>query len=108
MEEQESPWRLDTIQKLYQTILDRKVHPPLGSSYTRSLLKGGIHQILNKIEEECDELVRATQSGIGKDIVWEVADLWYHTLVLLGYYDITPQEIYDELIRRHFEKQKKA
>lgn len=108
MEEQELSWKLNTIQKLYQTILDRKVHPPLQGSYTHSLLKRGIHQILNKIEEECEELVRATQSGIRKDIVWEVADLWYHTLVLLAYHNITPQEIYDELVRRHFEKQKKA
>lgn len=106
MEKQELSWKVNTIQKLYQTILDRKVNPPLEGSYTHSLLKGGIHKILDKIEEECNELKEASQSGIRKDIVWEVADLWYHTLVLLGYHEINLQEIYDELIRRHFEKEK--
>lgn len=105
MEEQELSWRLNTIQKLYQTILDRKVNPPLKDSYTYSLLKGGIHEILGKIEEECNELKEASHSGIRKDIIWEVADLWYHTLVLLGYHEITPQEIYSELARRHLEKE---
>lgn len=108
MEGRELSWKMNTIQKLYQTILDRKAHSLSRGSYTSYLLKGGTHQILNKIEEECEELVRASQSGIRKDIIWEVADLWYHTIVLLGYHSITPQEIYDELVRRHFEKQKKA
>lgn len=105
MEEQGLWWRSNTIRKLYHTIIGRKDNPPLKGSYTSSLLKKGLHPILNKIEEECRELKEASKSGIRKDIVWEVADLWYHTLVLLGYHEITPQEIYSELARRHLEKE---
>jgi phosphoribosyl-ATP pyrophosphohydrolase len=65
-----------------------------------SLLAGGVDRILKKVAEEAGEVVLASKNGERGQIVWEVADLWFHTLVALGYHDIPPTAIYDELIQR--------
>jgi phosphoribosyl-ATP pyrophosphohydrolase len=80
-------------------IQDRKAHPVEGS-YVVSLLKGGVDRILKKVAEEAGEVVLASKNGERGQIVWEVADLWFHTLVALGYHDIPPTAIYDELTQR--------
>ena len=89
----------DIIQSIYQVILDRKANPS-GDSYTASLMAKGIDSVLKKVGEEATELVIAGKGGDRREIVYETADLFYHTLVLLGYHDIEPAEIYDELRRR--------
>ena len=89
----------DILQSIYQVILDRKANPS-GDSYTASLMAKGIDSVLKKVGEEATELVIAGKGGDRREIVYEAADLFYHTLVLLGYHDLEPAEIYDELRRR--------
>ena len=87
------------LDSIYRVILDRKANPD-ESSYTASLMKKGLDAVLKKVGEEATELVIAGKGGSRKEIVYETADLLFHTLVLLGYHDIPPEEIYLELRRR--------
>ena len=91
--------REDILQAVYQVIQDRKGNPS-EKSYTASLMAKGVDTILKKLGEEATELVIAGKGGVRDEIVYETADLFFHTLVLLGYYDIAPDEIYTELRRR--------
>jgi phosphoribosyl-ATP pyrophosphohydrolase/phosphoribosyl-AMP cyclohydrolase len=86
--------------RVYQVILDRKKNPRQ-DSYVSSLLKMGKDRILRKIGEESGELIIGSKNDQKAEIISEMADLWFHTLVLLGYHGITPQEIYQELEQRH-------
>jgi phosphoribosyl-ATP pyrophosphohydrolase len=86
---------------LYRVIQDRKNNPSgQEKSYTVSLFQRGLDTILKKTGEEAVELVIAGKGGKREEIVYEAADLIYHMLVLLGFYDIAPADIYDELRRR--------
>ncbi|RII28945.1 MAG: phosphoribosyl-ATP diphosphatase [Geobacter sp.] len=89
----------DILQAVYQVIQERKANPS-EKSYTASLMAKGVDTILKKLGEEATELVIAGKGGARDEIVYEAADLFFHTLVLLGYYDIAPEEIYAELRRR--------
>lgn len=89
----------DTLQLLFRTILERKANPT-DSSYTASLLSKGIDKILKKLGEESTELVIAGKGGEKSEIIYETADLFYHTLVLLAYHDLSLDEVYAELRRR--------
>ena len=91
--------REDILQAVYQVIQDRKANPS-EKSYTASLMAKGVDTILKKLGEEATELVIAGKGGVRDEIVYETADLFFHTLVLLAYYDIAPDEIYAELRRR--------
>jgi phosphoribosyl-ATP pyrophosphohydrolase len=87
------------LQALYDVILDRKQNPP-ENSYTAALMHKGIDKILKKIGEEATEVVIAAKGGKREEIVYETSDLVFHLLVLLGYCDIPPEEIFAELRRR--------
>lgn len=89
----------DIIAAVYQVIQERKANPS-ESSYTASLMQKGIDKILKKIGEEATEVVIAGKGGAREEIVYETADLFFHVLVLLGYYDIDPEMVNDELRRR--------
>ena len=91
--------REDILQTVYQVILDRKSNPD-DNSYTSSLMLKGIDKILKKIGEEATEVVIAAKEGKNNEIVYETTDLIFHLLVMLGYFDIKPEEVYDELRRR--------
>jgi phosphoribosyl-ATP pyrophosphohydrolase len=91
--------RDDIIQAVYQVILDRK-NNPTENSYTASLMRKGMDKILKKIGEEATEVVIAAKGGKREEIVYETSDLVFHLLVLLGYCDIPPEEIFAELRRR--------
>ena len=93
---EESNHILDAV---YQVILERKTNQS-ENSYTASLMKKGLDTILKKVGEEATELVIAGKGGTREQIVCETADLLFHTLVLLGYHDIPPEDIYVELRRR--------
>lgn len=92
----EQPHIFDAI---YQVILDRKASPS-DNSYTASLMQKGIDKILKKLGEEATEVVIAAKGGVREEIVYEVADLFFHTLVLLGHQDIPLEEVSTELRRR--------
>jgi len=87
------------LDAIYQVILERKTNQS-ENSYTTSLMKKGLDTILKKVGEEATELVIAGKGGTREQIVRETADLLFHTLVLLGYHDIPPEDIYVELRRR--------
>ncbi len=89
----------DILQAVYRVILERKAHPT-EKSYTASLMEKGVDKILKKLGEEATELVIAGKGGSRDEIVYEAADLFFHTLVLLGYRDIPLDDIYAELRRR--------
>ena len=88
------------LERLYQTIQDRK-RSPKPDSYVSSLLQGGVDKVLKKVVEEAGEVVLAAKGGKKEEIIYETADLLFHTLVALGYHDITPEEVYQELAARY-------
>ena len=87
------------LDAVYQVVLDRKANPS-DSSYTASLMQKGLDKILKKLGEEATEVVIAGKGGVREEIVYETADLFFHTLVLLGHQDIPLEEVFDELRRR--------
>jgi phosphoribosyl-ATP pyrophosphohydrolase len=91
--------RNDILDAVYQVIQDRKLNPS-EKSYVASLYAKGLDKILGKIGEEATEVAVAGKGGKVDEVVSEVADLWFHTLVLLSYYDLPPEKIYAELERR--------
>ncbi len=87
------------IDRVHGVILERKSNPG-ERSYVSSLFTKGTDTILKKIGEEAAELLISGKGGNKADIIHEMADLWFHTLVLLGHLDISPEEVYCELKRR--------
>jgi len=87
------------LERLYQTIQARK-RQPSRDSYTSKLLDGGVDRVLKKVVEEAGEVALAGKGGKKDEIIYETADLLFHTVVALGYHDITLQEVYQELATR--------
>ena len=85
--------------QLAGVIKKRKQELPEGS-YTAKLFKGGVDRILKKVGEESGEVIIAAKNHNREEITWEVADLFYHTLVLLEQEGVTTGEIAGELERR--------
>ncbi len=94
-----NPDNSDILAAIYGVIQDRKAHPDQ-KSYTVSLFQKGIDKVLGKVGEEAAEVIIAGKGGKREEIIYETADLFFHTLVLLGFYDIEPEEVYRELRRR--------
>jgi phosphoribosyl-ATP pyrophosphohydrolase/phosphoribosyl-AMP cyclohydrolase len=88
---------LDAVERVIQS---RKVEPRPGS-YVAGLLAKGEPAILKKIGEEAAEVIVAASAETAARLVAEVADLWFHTLVLLGSRGIPLREVFAELGRRH-------
>jgi len=89
----------EILQQLAEVLEARKGASP-DSSYVASLYHKGLDAILKKIGEEATETVMAAKDGDADKIVCEIADLWFHTLVLLAQQELDPQQILDELSRR--------
>jgi phosphoribosyl-ATP pyrophosphohydrolase/phosphoribosyl-AMP cyclohydrolase len=87
------------LEHLRTTIAARRDAPP-ESSYTARLLAGGIDRIAKKVGEEATEVVIAAKNAAPDEIAWEVADLLYHTLVLLEERGVSLQAVGAELLRR--------
>ncbi|HKZ06869.1 MAG TPA: bifunctional phosphoribosyl-AMP cyclohydrolase/phosphoribosyl-ATP diphosphatase HisIE [Methylomirabilota bacterium] len=89
------------LEVLERTIQSRKVNPPSGS-YVASLFEKGEPFICRKIGEEATEVVTAALGGESQErLVAEVADLWFHSMVLLGNRGIPLRRVFAELARRH-------
>src|SRR5204862_4613432 len=89
------------LERLERTIAARKASPASGS-YVAGLLAKGEATICRKIGEEAAEVMTAALGGEGdRRLVEETADLWFHTLVLLGARGIALREVVEELARRH-------
>ena len=89
----------DVLHNLVKVLQDRKQADP-ASSYVAGLYSKGLDAILKKIGEEATETVVAGKSGNKAEIVHEVADLWFHTLVLLVQQDLKADDVLTELERR--------
>lgn len=89
----------DVLNNLAQ-VLEARKHADADSSYVASLYAKGLDRILKKIGEEATETVMAAKEGDKGQIVYEVADLWFHTLVLLAHEGLGPDDILAELDRR--------
>lgn len=87
------------LEDLYQIIEDRKLHPKEGS-YTNYLFDKGQDKILKKVGEEAAETLIASKNNSKQELLYEMADLWYHCLVLLAYHNVTPEELLAELESR--------
>lgn len=89
----------EVLTALYAVLMGRKKADP-EKSYVASLYAKGLPKILEKIEEESGELVEAAVEKGREDVVYEMADLWFHTLVLLANESIGVEKLFGELARR--------
>lgn len=89
----------DVLQQLARVLEERKGADP-DSSYVAKLYDKGLDAILKKVGEEATETVMAAKDGNKEQIVYETADLWFHTLVMLASQDLGPDEVLAELGRR--------
>ncbi len=89
----------DTLDRLAEILEQRKRADP-GSSYVAGLYHKGLDAILKKIGEEATETVMAAKDGDREKIIYETADLWFHSLVLLAHQGLGPADVTRELERR--------
>lgn len=88
-----------SVYKLYELIKERKINNTEGS-YTTYLFNSGIDKILKKIGEESSEVIIGAKNDDKEEIIYELADLFYHSLVLMVEKNITLNDIKDELTKR--------
>ncbi|HST23307.1 MAG TPA: phosphoribosyl-ATP diphosphatase [Blastocatellia bacterium] len=88
-----------TVHNLYSLIADRNENRPEGS-YTTYLFNSGLDKILKKIAEESGEVIIAAKNEAPREIISELADLFYHLLVLMVERDVKLSDVRDELMRR--------
>ena len=81
-------------------VLEARKGADADSSYVAKLYQKGTDAILKKIGEEATEVVMAAKDGEPDKIVYEIADLWFHTMVLLAQQDLHPDDVLEELQRR--------
>ena len=91
--------RNDILTALMEVIKSRKDAQP-DRSYVASLHQQGVDAISEKVVEEANETAQAAAAGDIEQIVYESADLWFHSLVLLSRFDLTHHNVLDELSRR--------
>lgn len=89
-----------SIEGLYELIKGRKTNPKDGS-YTTYLFNRGIDKILKKVGEECTEVIIEGKAGNRQAAIYELADLYYHALVMMVEMDILPKDVFEELANRH-------
>ena len=89
-----------SVEGLYELIKGRKTEPKEGS-YTTYLFNRGIDKILKKVGEECTEVIIEGKAGNKQGAIYELADLYYHSLVMMVEMDILPKEVFAELASRH-------
>lgn len=89
----------EILAQLTEILEQRKGAAP-DSSYVASLYDKGLDAILKKVGEEATETVMAAKDGDAEKLVYEVADLWFHTMVLLADQDLSADDVLKELARR--------
>ena len=89
----------DILERLAEVLEQRKGADP-GSSYVAKLYDQGLDAILKKVGEEATETILAAKEGDRAAIVYETADLWFHSLVMLAHQGIGPAEVLAERERR--------
>ena len=89
----------EILSRLAETLEERKNADP-ASSYVAKLYAKGLDAILKKIGEEATETVIAAKDGDKAQLVYEMADLWFHSMVLLAQQGLHPDDVLEELARR--------
>ena len=89
-----------TLEELFGIVLDRQASPPPGS-YTARLLAAGEDEIMKKLGEEAIEVILAAKGQGDERLISEMADLYYHSLVLLAARGLTLSAVEAELDARH-------
>ncbi len=83
-----------------QDVIDARKGQDPEASYVAQLLHKGEDKILKKVIEEAGEVLMASKDGGGEHLVYEVADLWFHTQVLLAHHGLRVEQVLAELARR--------
>ncbi|MFT7525201.1 MAG: phosphoribosyl-ATP pyrophosphohydrolase [Arenicella sp.] len=91
--------KLTVLNEVHQTLVSR-LDADEHSSYVASLYSKGLDTICKKIAEEAAETIMAAKDGEPDKIIYEVADLWFHSMVLLAQQGLDTQQVVDELARR--------
>ena len=94
----------DVLTKLAR-VLEQRKSADTGDSYVSGLYAKGLNKILEKVGEEATETILAAKDGQGQEetehqLIHETADLWFHTLVMLSYLDLQPEQVLEELEKR--------
>ncbi|MCU7939170.1 MAG: phosphoribosyl-ATP diphosphatase [gamma proteobacterium symbiont of Bathyaustriella thionipta] len=89
----------NTLEQLARTLEARKRADP-DSSYVAKLHHKGLNAILKKVGEEAAETIIASKEGNKEEIIYETADLWFHSLVMLSHHGLGPDDVLNELARR--------
>jgi phosphoribosyl-ATP pyrophosphohydrolase len=93
----------EILKQLEETLAQRRKSAP-DESYVASLHHKGLNKILEKVGEECTETLLAAKdvdNGADKnELIYETADLWFHTMVMLSHLNISHADILEELKRR--------
>jgi phosphoribosyl-ATP pyrophosphohydrolase len=89
----------DVFNRLSELLEQRKSADPQ-SSYVAKLYAKGMDSILKKVGEESAETIIAAKNGDKEHLIYETADLWFHTMVMLAKAGLKPQDVLDELARR--------
>ncbi|WP_304640112.1 phosphoribosyl-ATP diphosphatase [Pseudomonas sp.] len=93
----------DTLSRLAE-VLEQRKQAGAESSYVASLHAKGLNKILEKVGEECTETLLAAKdcqhSEDKSDLIYETADLWFHSLVMLSHLGLGPEDVLKELERR--------
>ncbi len=89
-----------TLEELYKIIEDRKKNMPK-ESYVASLFRDGKDRIIQKVGEEATEVIIAAKNDSKERLIEEIADLWFHSLILLFASNITIDEISEEFKKRN-------
>lgn len=89
----------EILDRLAETLEARKSADPQ-ASYVAKLYAKGLDSILKKVGEEAAETIIAAKDGDKEQIIYETADLWFHTLVMLAHTGLHPNDVLNELARR--------
>jgi phosphoribosyl-ATP pyrophosphohydrolase/phosphoribosyl-AMP cyclohydrolase len=88
-----------TLEEVYRVVEDRRRNPR-DNSYVSSLLQNGLDGILKKVGEEATETIIAGKNSSKKEVIYEMTDLLFHSLIMLVHFGISLDHIYEELGKR--------
>lgn len=83
-----------------QNVLEERKSANPETSYTAQLLHKGEDKILKKVIEEAGEVLMASKDGGGEHLIYETADLWFHSMILLAHHGLRVEDVLQELARR--------
>jgi len=90
---------IEVLHRVAKTLAERKAADP-DASYVSSLYAKGTDAICKKVAEEAAETIMAAKDGDRLHLVWEVTDVWFHTMVLLAHFGLTVDDVLAEFRRR--------